>query len=37
MSLLAVASTLALLLFPATHQRELESITGEEPMLEEAE
>ena len=36
MSLLAVASTLALLLFPATHQRELESITGEEPMLEEA-
>ncbi len=36
MSLLAVVSTLALLLFPATHQRELESITGEEPMLEEA-
>jgi MFS family permease len=36
MSLLTAASTLTLLLFPATHQRELESITGEDPMVETA-
>jgi MFS family permease len=35
MSLLTAVATVALLLFPATHQRELESITGEDPMLEE--